>query len=54
MKTEKSRITIMIEKELEKKLRNRQAELLKKSSKSVSLSKVINDCLKSCLGKKLC
>ncbi len=48
------RITIMIDKEVAKKLRARQADLLKKSNKSVSFSKVLNDCLKLCISKKLC
>lgn len=48
------RITIMIDKDVAKKLRSRQAELLKKSNKSVSFSRVLNDCLKTCLAKKMC
>jgi len=48
------RITIMIDKEVAKKLRARQADLLKKSNKSVSFSKVLNDCLKLCISKKIC
>jgi len=48
------RITIMIDKEVAKKLRARQADLLKKSNKSVSFSKVLNDGLKLCISKKIC
>ena len=48
------RITIMLDKDVAKKLRFRQAELLKKSNKSVSFSQVLNDCLKICISKKLC
>ena len=41
----KTRITIMIDADLLKKLRLRQANLLKKSTKSVSLSAIINQIL---------
>ncbi len=40
------RITVMFDKELVKKLRIKQAELLKKTSKSVSFSFVVNDAVK--------
>jgi hypothetical protein len=46
------RITIMLDKDVAKKLRFRQAEMLKKSNKSVSFSQVLNDCLKTCIAKK--
>lgn len=48
------RITIMLDKDVAKKLRFRQAEMLKKSNKSVSFSQVLNDCLKTCIAKKMC
>lgn len=48
------RITIMLDKDIAKKLRYRQAELLKKSNKSISFSQVLNDCLKTCIAKKMC
>ena len=48
------RITIMIDRDVAKKLRARQADLLKKSNKSVSFSQVLNDCLKTCMAKKIC
>ena len=41
-----NRITIAIDTEIEKKLRTMQAELIKKTNKSVSFSKVLNDVLK--------
>jgi len=39
------RITIMLDEELLKKLRIKQAKMLKKNNGSVSLSRVINDYL---------
>jgi len=45
------RITIMLDDGLVKKLRNKQAKLIKKSQGSVSLSKVINDYLSDSLKK---
>lgn len=48
------RITIMIDSNVAKKLRVIQADLLKKSNKSVSFSKVLNDCLKYSIAKKCC
>jgi len=45
------RITIMLDEELLKKLRIKQAKLLKKNNGSVSLSKVINDSLNDSLKK---
>ena len=41
----------MIDEELLKKLRNKQAKLIKKNQGSVSLSKVITDSLKDSLKK---
>ena len=40
------RITIMFDEDLVKKLRTRQAELLRKTSKSVSFSYVVNEAVK--------
>ena len=40
------RVTIMIDEDLLKKLRNEQAKRLAKQNRSVSLSSVINDHLK--------
>ena len=45
------RITIILDDDLLKKLRNKQAKLLKTSNGSVSLSRVINDYLKYSLKK---
>ncbi len=45
------RITIMIDDAILKKLRNKQAKLLKKNNGSVSLSRVINDSLNDSLKK---
>jgi len=45
------RITIMLEDDLLKKLRNKQAKLIKKNQGSVSLSRVINDSLSDSLKK---
>lgn len=39
----------MLDEEVVKKLRNRQAKLLKESTKSVSFSKVLNETLKTAL-----
>lgn len=46
------RITIMLDSELQKKLRERQAKMIKQESKGVSFSRVINDALEDCLKKK--
>ena len=40
------RITIMLDDDLAKKLRERQAKLIKDSIKSVSFSRVLNDVLR--------
>jgi len=45
------RVTIIIDDELLKKLRNKQAKLLKTEKRSISLSKVINDTLRDSLKK---
>ena len=45
------RITIMLDDDLLKKLRNKQAKLIKKNQGSVSLSRVINDSLSDSLKK---
>ncbi len=45
------RVTIVLDDDLLKKLRNKQAKLLKTSNGSVSLSRVINDYLKYSLKK---
>jgi len=40
------RITIMLDDDMDKKLRIRQADLIKKSQSSISFSKVINEVLR--------
>lgn len=45
------RITIMIDDELQKKLREKQAKLIKQNNKSVSFSQVINQTLKDAIRK---
>jgi len=40
------RVTIMIDVELEKKLRLRQAKLIQQEQKSVSFSRVVNESLR--------
>jgi len=40
------RITIMLDEDLDKKIRLRQANMIQKENKSVSFSRVINDILK--------
>ena len=48
-----NRITIAIDTEIEKKLRTMQADLIKKTNKSVSFSHVLNNILKEGLnGRK--
>lgn len=42
------RITIMLDEELVKRLRNTQAKMIKDSGDSVSFSKVVNQILKKC------
>ena len=46
------RVTIMIDDDNDKKLRQKQAALIQKESMSVSFSKVLNDTLRSSLKKK--
>lgn len=41
------RVTIMIDDDLDKKVRDKQAQLIKKESRSVSFSSVINDVLRN-------
>jgi len=43
------RVTIMIDEDLDKKLRLRQAKLIQQEQSSVSYSRVINDLLKKVL-----
>ena len=45
------RITIILDNETMKKLRKRQAKLLMKTSQTVTLTKVIKECLNECLDK---
>ena len=45
------RITIMIDEELDKKLRQLQAKLIQETTSSVSYSQVLNDTLKKRLKK---
>ncbi len=45
MKSKSVRVTILLDEELAKKLRVRQAKLLTKSKGSVSFSKVLNEVL---------
>ena len=42
----------MIDSELQKKLREKQARMIKQESKGVSFSRVINATLEECLKKK--
>jgi len=44
-----ARITIMLDDILLKKLRKKQAKLIKESAKSVSFSRVLNDTLRKCI-----
>jgi len=43
------RVTIMIDADLDKKLRLRQAKLIQQLQVSISYSKVINDVVRKCL-----
>jgi len=45
------RITIMLDEELLKKLRIKQAKMLRTQNKSISLSRVINDYLRDAIKK---
>ncbi len=40
------RVTIMIDDDIDKRVRSKQAELIKKTTSSVSFSKVINQALR--------
>ncbi len=44
-------ITVMIDDDLDRKLRLKQAKEIQKQLKSVSYSKVLNDTLRSSIGK---
>lgn len=46
-----TRVTIMLDDDLVRKLRTKQAKLLQESKGSVSFSRVINDTLRPCLKK---
>ncbi len=46
------RITIMLDEELLKKLRIKQAKMLRTQNKSISLSRVINDYLRDAIKKQ--
>jgi hypothetical protein len=43
------RITIMLDEDLVRKLRNRQAKTLKETNKSISFSKVLNEVIRESL-----
>ena len=43
------RVTIVIDDSILMKLRRKQAQLIKDSTKSVSLSRVLNDTLRKCI-----
>ncbi len=43
------RITIMVDDDLDKKLRLRQAKLIQQTQSSVSYSRVINEVVRKCL-----
>jgi hypothetical protein len=47
MSQKTKRLSIMLEQELEEKLRNLQANMIKKSKKNVSFSNVVNMVLKN-------
>ena len=51
MKKMSVRITIMLDEELLKKLRIKQAKMLKTQKKSISLSRVLNDYLRDAIKK---
>jgi len=46
------RITIMLDDDLNKKLRIKQASLIKKADNAVSFSRVLNNTLRECLKMK--
>ena len=43
------RVTIMIDDDLDKKIRQKQAKLIQKTNQSVSFSNVINETIRKCL-----
>lgn len=43
------RITIMIDEDIDRKIRLKQAKLIQKTNGSVSFSRVVNDALRKCL-----
>lgn len=45
------RVTIVLDSDLESKIRNKQADLIKKTGGSVSFSSMINDTLRGALKK---
>ena len=47
--TMRKRITIVIDDDLQKKLREKQAKEIKKTSSSVSFSNVINETIRKCM-----
>lgn len=51
MKSERSRISVIIDTKLEENLRETQAEMIKKTKRNVSFSEVVNDTLKKGLDK---
>jgi len=46
------RVSIMIDENIARKVRNQQAKLIRKSKKSVTFSGNINQCLAECLKKE--
>ena len=48
------RITVLLDDALVMRLRRKQSEIIKKSPKNVSFSRVLNDCLKLCFDNKVC
>jgi hypothetical protein len=53
MKTKTSRISVIIDKDLEDHLRERQANMIKKTKRNVSFSYVVNLVLKEGIKKKI-
>ncbi len=45
------RVTVVLHDDLMKKLRERQSKLIKKTTSSVSFSKVLDDVIRECLKK---
>jgi len=45
----KQRVTIMLDENIARRVRKKQAEAIRKLKKSVSLSGIINQCLEYCL-----